>query len=222
MTILNDAAALIDGPRQDTYGDATENFRRIGAAWAAVLGLPEPIPARTVAWMMVSVKAVRDIAGTGDHRDNLVDAVGYLALADREPVPSPEPDPWAPDPDGYGGVLLSVDTDPSDPDVHVMPGPSSKRAFFLTSRQAWDLAFAISKGLADVRAAGVGFMVPARSDGLPYACKVDGEDATVSLTPSGAGVVCVRFDGRASGSGVVLSLGEAANFAAELRRGAGA
>lgn len=79
--VLAEADNIVHGERQTNYGDPVDVHTRIGMAWAAVLGLPEPIPPRTVAWMMVVLKIMRDTTGK-PIRDNPVDVAGYAAIAD--------------------------------------------------------------------------------------------------------------------------------------------
>jgi len=88
--VLDEAARLIAGPRNETHGDYTHEAERIGIAWGALLDLPESIPARKVAAMMVLLKMMRATAGR-EHVDDWVDACGYAALgaqidADRAAV----------------------------------------------------------------------------------------------------------------------------------------
>ena len=80
-SVAEEAAELIDGARQDFYGDPVTNHRRIGIVWGALLDR-EPIPPRTVAVMLAAMKLVRE-AGPLAKRDNLVDACGYLLIAER-------------------------------------------------------------------------------------------------------------------------------------------
>ena len=80
-TLSDLSLALINGPRADEYAPPELNLPRIGAAWAAVLGLPEAIPGWRVALMMAAMKVVRAGHKPGD--DSLVDAAGYLELARR-------------------------------------------------------------------------------------------------------------------------------------------
>lgn len=74
------AKELIHGARQDTYGDATETARRVGMAWASLLGLGEPIAPYKVQAMMAALKLVRASIEPG-HQDSWVDAAAYTALA---------------------------------------------------------------------------------------------------------------------------------------------
>lgn len=79
--VLDEAGRLIAGDRRHTHGDYGVEARRIGALWGALLDLPEPIPPRTVAAMMVALKLARLTSSTGrPGRDSWVDAIGYSAL----------------------------------------------------------------------------------------------------------------------------------------------
>lgn len=79
MTILEEAAEVINGPRREAYGDAKESFSRIAAVWSSIL--KHPVTARDVALCMTGLKLCRESNAHG--RDNLVDAVGYLALIEK-------------------------------------------------------------------------------------------------------------------------------------------
>jgi hypothetical protein len=61
--------------RQNDYGDALPNFRKIGRIWGALLGI-EDIPPFKVALMMDGLKSVR-ISDSPDHVDSWVDKLGY-------------------------------------------------------------------------------------------------------------------------------------------------
>lgn len=76
--ILEEAARLISGDREDTYGSAIADFTRTGKMWAAILGVPE-VTAEQVALCMAAVKIGR-LCHTPNHPDSWVDACGYLAL----------------------------------------------------------------------------------------------------------------------------------------------
>ena len=78
--VLDEAARLVAGPRNETHGNYTTEAQRIGRLWAALLNLPEPIEPRTVAAMMVALKLARATAGAVNV-DDWVDAAGYSALA---------------------------------------------------------------------------------------------------------------------------------------------
>ena len=74
--ILEAAATLINGDRQDDYGDAAESFQCIAEMWAAYLG--RDINPADVTNMMALLKIAR--LRNGHHRDSFVDGCGYLAL----------------------------------------------------------------------------------------------------------------------------------------------
>lgn len=76
--ILGTATALITGDRAEAYGSAKTEFGRLGDLWGALLGT-EPLPASTVAAMLVGLKLIRATANPG-HVDSWVDAAGYAAL----------------------------------------------------------------------------------------------------------------------------------------------
>lgn len=62
--------------RQKEYGDAENNFEKIGAIWAIMLEV-EKIPAWKVALMMDAVKSVRVLANP-QHFDSWLDKMGYV------------------------------------------------------------------------------------------------------------------------------------------------
>jgi hypothetical protein len=75
-SVLDEAAVLVYGDRQEAYGDAHETFSRIALIWEAVLGTPvTPIQ---VACCMVGLKMARLFASPL-HRDSVVDIAGYAA-----------------------------------------------------------------------------------------------------------------------------------------------
>ena len=80
VNTLDTANGLIHGARQETYGDATETARRIGMAWASIIGIGEPIPPFQVQAMMAALKLVRASIDPS-HEDSWIDAVAYTALA---------------------------------------------------------------------------------------------------------------------------------------------
>lgn len=79
MGAKTDGQQLVDGDRQADYGPPEENMRRIGLAWSAILDT-DVSPAQ-VALCMAALKLVREAYR---HKpDNIVDAHGYLEIADR-------------------------------------------------------------------------------------------------------------------------------------------
>lgn len=79
--VLEEAAELIDGDRQDDYGAPEINFQRIASLWNVVHPLPdgdEYLPS-DVALMLALVKVGRLIQSPLK-RDSWVDLAGYAAL----------------------------------------------------------------------------------------------------------------------------------------------
>lgn len=76
--ILNAAGDLINGERDNIYGDPLDNHKRIASLWQVVLGT-EISPAE-VAICMALVKVAR-LVQTPDHEDSYIDLCGYAAIA---------------------------------------------------------------------------------------------------------------------------------------------
>lgn len=81
--ILDEAYQIIYGDREQTYGRPGKNLNCIATMWNAYLQSTERdhITAHDVCMMMALLKIARE--GNAFKRDNLVDACGYIALADR-------------------------------------------------------------------------------------------------------------------------------------------
>lgn len=75
MTILDEAARLVDGPRGDTYGHPADDFRRVTQA-ATDLGIHLEDGALSHALYMILVKVSR-LTRSPDHYDSIVDIAGY-------------------------------------------------------------------------------------------------------------------------------------------------
>lgn len=80
-TLADRARELVDGPRQDEYDAPERNMARVGATWAAMLGLEEPIAPHKVALMLAGLKVIRAAHTPSD--DSIADAHGYLLIAER-------------------------------------------------------------------------------------------------------------------------------------------
>lgn len=79
MSVIEEAAGLVHGARQDSYGHPFDDFSRTGRLWGAILGIPD-VPPHLVALCMAAVKISREV--NAPKRDNLVDLAGYAeALA---------------------------------------------------------------------------------------------------------------------------------------------
>jgi hypothetical protein len=89
-TILEEAARIVSGDRNDQYGDPQDDLGYIGRKWAATLeahtGVAfSDIPAHIVALMMIDLKTSR--LAFKMKRDSLVDVVGYALCAEASVPP---------------------------------------------------------------------------------------------------------------------------------------
>lgn len=90
--ILNEAAAVI-ADRMQRYGDPAPMHECLATVWNAyVIAADRPLTARDAAIMCALLKLVREACG-GPLHDNLVDAVGYLRIAQltSEAPEAPQP-----------------------------------------------------------------------------------------------------------------------------------
>lgn len=78
-TILEQAAELTSGDRNQAYGDASVEFNKVATVWSALLGTN--ITGPQVALCMAGLKLVRE--AYKHKEDNLVDACGYLHLVNK-------------------------------------------------------------------------------------------------------------------------------------------
>ena len=76
--VLDDAKAVINGERQNQYGDPEDSFRMVSNFWSDYLGID--VSPRQAAEMMVLLKIARQRTGRGKW-DNYVDMCGYASLA---------------------------------------------------------------------------------------------------------------------------------------------
>lgn len=76
--VLDDVARCVLSDRQNTYGDAEDNFQHIAEIASVVLGnkLTEPLTAADVAAFSACIKLAR-IRSSPEHLDNWVDLAGY-------------------------------------------------------------------------------------------------------------------------------------------------
>ena len=77
-SMLAEAAALVNGDRQESYGKPEDNLGRIAHMWSAYLATA--VSASDVAQMMVLLKIARSV--NTYERDNYLDAIGYIVLAE--------------------------------------------------------------------------------------------------------------------------------------------
>lgn len=88
--ILDEAATIISGDREQTYGHPDANLTVIAGMWSAYLS--SPITVNDVCVMMVLLKAAR-LKNSPEHRDSLVDLCGYAALMERVQIYRKEREP---------------------------------------------------------------------------------------------------------------------------------
>lgn len=80
--ILDKAKQIINGERQQQYGDAENSFPIIAGFWNTYMQArrKQDINGKDAALMMCLMKIAREANGAGKE-DNLIDACGYLGLA---------------------------------------------------------------------------------------------------------------------------------------------
>ena len=81
MTILEEAAGLVDGPREGSYGHPAVDFARVSGA-AKALGVDPASGPLHHALYMVLVKISR-LVQTPDHHDSIVDGAGYFRTYEK-------------------------------------------------------------------------------------------------------------------------------------------
>lgn len=84
-SVLQEAERLVNGDRQQSYGDASESFERIADFWHAYLKTKlkgdAHVSAKDVAAMMILMKVSRSV--TSSKRDSWVDIAGYAELGSK-------------------------------------------------------------------------------------------------------------------------------------------
>ena len=85
LSLLEQADQLINGPRQNDYGDKLQNFSQIAMGWQMLLATklrPDAeIAPEDVALCMIQVKLAR-LAKSPDHKDSILDVAGYAGCYD--------------------------------------------------------------------------------------------------------------------------------------------
>lgn len=85
MNAIDLAKEIIYGDREETYGHPSKNLVSISQLWTIYLhqkyGVNVIVNAEDVCWMMNLLKMSRQMNSA--KQDNIVDAIGYLALIDR-------------------------------------------------------------------------------------------------------------------------------------------
>ncbi len=77
--MTEEAQSIVNGERQQDYGNINDSFLRIAGLWSAYIGVH--IDKYDVAKMMMLLKISR--AKHGNHRDSYVDIVGYVECVDK-------------------------------------------------------------------------------------------------------------------------------------------
>lgn len=85
VPMLHKAEELINGQRQQDYGDKLQNFSQIAMLWQGVLATKLKVTAaitpEDVALCMMQVKIAR-LAKSPDHADSVLDIAGYAGCYD--------------------------------------------------------------------------------------------------------------------------------------------
>lgn len=76
MTLLSEAKAAVEGPRQENYGHPKDNFERIAQLWGTIL--ERTVTVEEVTLCMIALKIAR-LCNAPTHRDSYVDIAGYAA-----------------------------------------------------------------------------------------------------------------------------------------------
>jgi len=82
LPIDQEARKVIYGDREQTYGHPSKNLQLIADFWTSYLGLESPLTCDDVCNMMILMKTAR-LKNRPDHRDSLVDTIGYTLLKER-------------------------------------------------------------------------------------------------------------------------------------------
>ena len=90
--LLEEAANIVDGDRNKTYGKPEDSYGAIAELWSVYL--KRYVKPHDVAAMMILLKVARIMGSNGIHRDSWVDIAGYAACGfetvQSEPVPNTE------------------------------------------------------------------------------------------------------------------------------------
>ena len=77
--LSDEALELVNGPRQESYGEPVHMHAQVAQVWAACFGWE--VDNHKAALAMALVKMVREANKPG--ADNRLDAIGYIAIAER-------------------------------------------------------------------------------------------------------------------------------------------
>ncbi|MET0489090.1 MAG: DUF6378 domain-containing protein [Acidimicrobiales bacterium] len=79
VSSAQEAADLVAGDRNSSYGDPLPNHQRIAAIWSVILDTE--VTAAQAALCMAGLKLAR-LAHNPTHHDSTVDGIAYLAIAE--------------------------------------------------------------------------------------------------------------------------------------------
>jgi uncharacterized protein DUF6378 len=80
-TIEDEASAMVrGGEREQQYGSPAKHWERVAGMWSHIL--EKKVTPEQAVLMMECIKILR-LAETPDHRDSLVDVIGYAIVYDR-------------------------------------------------------------------------------------------------------------------------------------------
>lgn len=89
MNVLQEALAVVTGPRRQAYGDPRESCARLADVWSALFAdLLRPgqrFEARHVVLGLLALKLMRE--AHSHQRDNVVDIAGYAWVLERVTEP---------------------------------------------------------------------------------------------------------------------------------------
>ena len=80
MTVLEEAAKIVDGERRTLYGKPEDEFPRLAAMWSLILRTP--VTAEQVCLCMIGAKLIR-LSETPTHRDSQIDIAGYTRILEN-------------------------------------------------------------------------------------------------------------------------------------------
>tara|TARA_R100001163_G_C5037764_1_gene176610 strand:- start:456 stop:746 length:291 start_codon:yes stop_codon:yes gene_type:complete len=83
-TVLQKAESLVNGDRDEEYGEPSVNHKRIAELWSVILD--QAVSEQDVYLCMIAVKMSRLIHDS-EHEDSWVDIAGYAALGGEAAIP---------------------------------------------------------------------------------------------------------------------------------------
>jgi len=78
-SVIEEALELVNGSRQESYGDPSEQYGKLAEFWSVILSVE--VTAENVVHCLLAMKLCREINKPG--RDNRVDLAGYAEVLDQ-------------------------------------------------------------------------------------------------------------------------------------------